>query len=77
LSKPFYEAGSEAEQGYEAPGLGITIMPVWKDLTDIVYVAIAEANLSRTVGLKWRVQQNSDIVKLFRVFAADYAWQSI
>jgi DNA-binding transcriptional LysR family regulator len=58
-------------------GLGITIMPVWKDLTDIVYVAIAEANLSRTVGLRWRAQQHSEVTKLFRSFAIDYAWQSI
>jgi DNA-binding transcriptional LysR family regulator len=58
-------------------GLGITIMPVWKDLSDIVYVAIAEANLSRTVGLKWRTQQNSEIVKLCRVFASVYDWQGI
>jgi DNA-binding transcriptional LysR family regulator len=57
-------------------GVGITIMPVWNDLSDVVYVPIAEANLSRTVGLKWRAQQNSEIVKLFRVFASDYAWQS-
>ncbi len=58
-------------------GLGITIMPVWNDLTDVAYVPIAEAHLSRTVGLKWRVQQNSEIVNLFRAFAADYAWQSM
>ncbi|BAC92368.1 LysR family transcriptional regulator [Gloeobacter violaceus] len=58
-------------------GLGITIMPVWQGLSDIVYVPIAEADLSRTVGLKWRAQQNSDIVKLFRVFAANYAWQGV
>lgn len=58
-------------------GMGITIMPVWQNLPDIVYVPIAEANLSRTVGLKWRAQQNSEIVKLFRDFAANYSWQSI
>jgi hypothetical protein len=50
---------------------------VWKDLTDIVYVAIAEANLSRTVGLRWRAQQSAEITKLFRAFAVDYSWQSI
>lgn len=58
-------------------GLGITIMPVWRNLPDIKYVAIAEANLSRTVGLKWRAQQNSDIVKLFRDFAANYSWRDL
>jgi DNA-binding transcriptional LysR family regulator len=55
-------------------GLGITIMPEWGDLTDIVYVAIAEANLCRTVGLKWRLQQNSQIIRLFQTFAANYSW---
>jgi len=52
-------------------------MPVWRNLPDIKYVAIAKANLSRTVGLKWRAQQNSDIVKLFRDFAANYSWQDL
>ena len=58
-------------------GLGITIMPVWKDLSDIVYVPIAEMNLSRIVGMKWRVSQNSDIVKQFRLFAAQYPWPGV
>ncbi len=58
-------------------GLGITIMPVWNDLMDVAYVPITEAHLSRTIGLKWRAQQNSEIVSLFRTFAADYTWQSI
>lgn len=56
-------------------GLGITIMPVWKDLDDIAYVAIADMNLSRTVGLRWRAKQNSEIVNLFRAFAVNYDWQ--
>lgn len=58
-------------------GLGITIMPVWNDLSDVVYVPLAEANLFRTVGLKWRLQQNSEMVRLFRAFAANYSWQGI
>jgi DNA-binding transcriptional LysR family regulator len=58
-------------------GLGITIMPVWNDLADIVYVPIAEANLFRTVRLKWRLQQNSEMAMLFRAFAANYSWQGI
>jgi DNA-binding transcriptional LysR family regulator len=55
-------------------GLGITIMPVWHNLSDIVYVAIADLNLSRSVGLKWRSQQNLEVVKLFRTFAINYQW---
>lgn len=58
-------------------GLGITILPVWKDLSDIVYVGITELNLSRAVGLKWRLQQNTDVFKLFREFAVNYAWPGI
>jgi DNA-binding transcriptional LysR family regulator len=58
-------------------GLGITIMPVWKGLSDIVYVPIAGMNLCRTVGLKWRANQNSDLVKQFRLFSAEYSWPSI
>jgi DNA-binding transcriptional LysR family regulator len=58
-------------------GLGITIMPVWRSLADVVYVPISEVNLARTVGLRWRAQQNSDIVRLFRDFAANYSWAGI
>ena len=58
-------------------GLGITIMPVWKGLADIVYVQIAEMNLFRTVGLQWRVQHQSDLVKQFRLFAAQYSWENV
>jgi len=58
-----------------AAGLGITIMPVWKGLPDIVYVAIAGMDLSRTVGLKWRLHQTSEIVESFRLFASRYGWQ--
>lgn len=58
-------------------GLGVTIMPVWNDLSDVVYVSIAEANLFRTVGLKWRLQQNSEVVILFRAFASSYSWQGV
>jgi len=58
-------------------GLGITIMPVWKGLSDIVYVPIAGLNLSRTVGIKWRMNQNSELIKQFRLFAAKYSWPDV
>ena len=58
-------------------GLGITIMPVWNDLPDIVYVPIAGMELSRTVGLKWRASQTSELVNHFRQFASEYIWPSI
>lgn len=55
-------------------GLGITIMPVWQGLTDIVYIPIAGLNLSRTVGLKWRMNQNSELIKQFKLFASQHSW---
>lgn len=58
-------------------GLGITIMPVWQGLTDIVYIPIADMDLSRIVGLKWRAHQSSDLVKQFRTFAAQYPWHCV
>lgn len=58
-------------------GLGITIMPVWAGLSDIVYIPITGYNLSRTVGLKWRANQNSEIINKFRFFAAQYSWPGV
>lgn len=58
-------------------GLGVTIMPVWKGLSNIVYIPIAEMNLSRVIGLKWRLQQSSEVVTLFRTFAEKYSWRDV
>ena len=56
-------------------GLGVSIMPEWQDLTDVIYVPIADANLNRIIGLKWRSQQESEVVDWFRVFATSHDWQ--
>jgi len=56
-------------------GMGISIMPIWTDLNDIIYVPITELNLKRTVGLKWRGQQVLEAAKWFQEFAAGYDWQ--
>ncbi|MDJ0594706.1 MAG: LysR family transcriptional regulator [Pleurocapsa sp. MO_226.B13] len=56
-------------------GLGVSIMPVWQGLTDVNYVPIADANFNRTIGLKWRSQQESEAVDWFRVFATSHDWQ--
>ena len=56
-------------------GLGMSIMPVWQDLANIVYVPIVDTDLNRTIGLKWRSQQDSDVVDWFRVFATSHDWQ--
>lgn len=58
-------------------GLGITIMPIWQGLSDIVYVPISGVTLSRTVGLKWRTNQSSPLVNEFRAFAARYDWTNV
>lgn len=56
-------------------GLGVSIMPVWTELSNINYVSIADLNLERTVGLKWRSQQESEAVDWFRIFATSHDWQ--
>ncbi len=56
-------------------GLGVSIMPVWQELSNISYVLIADLNFNRTVGLKWRSQQESEAVDWFRIFATSHDWQ--
>lgn len=56
-------------------GLGLSIMPVWKNLINVTYVPIADRSLDRIIGLKWRSQQDSEVVDWFRVFATSHDWQ--
>lgn len=56
-------------------GMGISIMPIWADLDDIIYVPISDLHLKRTIGLKWRNQQVLEAAKWFQEFAASYDWQ--
>lgn len=56
-------------------GLGLSIMPFWQGLKDIYYVPIADRHLDRIVGLKWRSQQDSEVVDGFRIFATSHDWQ--
>ena len=49
-------------------GLGISVMPEWNNLSGINYVSVESINLRRTIGLKWRQHQNSELVNLFRDF---------
>lgn len=58
-------------------GLGITIMPVWRGVPDIVYIPVAGMQLSRKVGLKWRTNHNTDLIQQFRTFAANYDWETV
>ena len=56
-------------------GWGMSVMPEWPNLTDIIYLRVLELNLHRTIGLQWRQQDNLEVVNLFRSTAAKYDWQ--
>lgn len=57
-------------------GLGISIMPFWRGLTDIVYIPISDLDCQRTIGIRWRPHQDSEIVEQFRQFALSHCWSS-
>lgn len=57
-----------------AAGLGITIMPEWKEESAIVYIPIADLPLHRTICLTWRLGQESAAIDQFRAFAASHNW---
>lgn len=56
-------------------GLGVSIMPMWRELDHLVYVPITDVKLDRVIGIQWRAQQESDVVDKFRVFAKSHDWQ--
>ena len=56
-------------------GMGISIMPTWADLTTIIYVPMTDLSLSRTIGLRWRSQQELKPLEWFRDFAMEHDWQ--
>lgn len=56
-------------------GMGMSIMPIWRDLTDVTYVPLVDLSLSRAVGLRWRTHQMSEPVLWFRKFATTHDWQ--
>ncbi|WP_414568375.1 LysR family transcriptional regulator [Nostoc sp. CCY 9925] len=55
-------------------GLGVAIMPEWQGIPEIAYIPITNLNLVRTVGLIWRMRQESELVSVFRNFATTYNW---
>ena len=59
-----------------AAGLGITIMPEWKEEQTITFIPITDLPLHRKIGLVWRIEQDSVVINQFRVFAASHNWQS-
>lgn len=55
-------------------GLGLSIMPYWRGLTDIVYLTVVDLDFQRRIGVKWRLQC-SDIVEQFCRFATSHNWE--
>ena len=55
-------------------GLGMSIMPVWAGLPHLSYIPIVDLDLERTIGLRWRSQQDSVVVNEFCVFATSHNW---
>ncbi|EKV02154.1 transcriptional regulator [Leptolyngbya sp. PCC 7375] len=53
-------------------GMGMSIMPVWADLTAITYVSMTDLSLSRTIGLRWRKLQMVEPVAWFCNFVMEY-----
>lgn len=58
-------------------GLGISIMPYWRGLSGIVYLSISDLDFQRTIGIKWRQHQNSELVEQFCHFAASHNWEAM
>lgn len=56
-------------------GLGISIMPYWRGLTEMTYLPISDLDFQRTIGIKWRQHQNSDLVEQFCHFASSHNWE--
>ena len=55
-------------------GAGVSIMPIWCDIQNIVYVPLSDLSLSRSIGLRWRPRQQLDPVQWFRKFAMEIDW---
>lgn len=55
-------------------GIGMSIMPVWKNITNIIYVPIIDLNLTRAIGLKGRKTLSSETVELFKIFTQNHNW---
>ncbi len=57
-------------------GLGMSMMPYWRGLTDIVYLPVVDVDFQRRVGIKWRLQC-SEMVEQFCRFATSHNWESM
>ena len=50
-------------------GWGMSVMPIWQNLSGIVYCPVAGVNLNRTIGLKWNEPDILEVVEQFRSVA--------
>lgn len=55
--------------------VGVSIMPMWSNLTNIIYLPLTDLSLSRTIGLKWRGRHKIEAVDWFRDFVVAQDWQ--
>jgi len=58
-------------------GLGLSIMPYWCGLAEVVYIPISDLDFRRSIGMKWRLQNQSEWVDRFCRFAASHRWESM
>ncbi len=56
-------------------GFGICVMPHWKDIAGVVYLPITDLDFQRTIGVKWRKSQKSELVERFCHFASSHRWE--
>lgn len=57
-----------------AAGLGLAIMPEWRNTPAVVYVPIVDLPSQRTVGLVWRSSYESEVIDKFCTFAVSHNW---
>jgi DNA-binding transcriptional LysR family regulator len=57
-----------------AAGLGLAIMPEWKNTPGVIYLPISDLTLQRTVGLVWRSGHELEVIGKFCTFAASHSW---
>ncbi len=57
-------------------GLGLCIMPHWPGIPGVVYLPVVDLDFQRTIGLRWRQAQPSDLVQKFCRFASSHNWES-
>lgn len=50
-------------------GLGMSIMPLWQGVPDLVYLPVCNMDFNRTVGLQWKNNQKTTVVDWFRSVA--------